>query len=309
MKKIIILALFIASSAFAQNAKVLICSPGDPVSAQATLASLQKVYHDSIDVSDTITDAVNNYEAVFLQVSYRRPLNSGGTVIKKYLHENKKLFVRLEGQYAFGDDVMDSNGFSNFIHFTGELFEDVEEPIDGVIGKNETFTKGLNITKINTFASSIPYIECASTPVLYAISLHSIPYDTFSIANIYETDSFKIVLYYPTLSYDDKEFLARVICNYFELCTPLSVKQSEVRSISLYPNPATDVLHISNKSENSLQSAELISLDGSIISKFSLNSDQAEIDLGSLNLSSGNYFLRLQMPKETWTERLILLSK
>ena len=95
MKKIIFfLILFFSFSILAQPAKVLICAPGDLKVAQATDTILKKFYHEKIDISDTFTDAINNYDAVFLELSYKHPISiPDGNFLKGYLHSNKKLFV------------------------------------------------------------------------------------------------------------------------------------------------------------------------------------------------------------------------
>src|SRR5438105_288235 len=118
MKKLI-LFLFVFSSAplLAQPAKVLICASRDTASANRILASLQKYYHAKIDVTDTITDAINNYDAVFVSLNKDTLDDRAASILKNYLGAHRKLYV----EYNFSSlghlpaFHTDSNSFWKYI--------------------------------------------------------------------------------------------------------------------------------------------------------------------------------------------------
>jgi hypothetical protein len=313
MKKLFLfLALLSASSALAQSAKVLVCAPGDLAAAKSLDSTLQKFYYGKIDVSDTITEVVNNYEAIFvLLLQAYDPRTStggltleGGILLRKFLHSNNKLYLQFELP-ALGLDFIDSNGLSKFLNISGGGAYDVFET-DTIIGKNGTFTEGIYFPNIKV--TEISSIRSNATPILFAKSMN----EQVAMSDMYETDSFKVILNYFPLKASYEAFLGRVLCNYFVLCTPLNVKPSEENQhsdFSLFPNPARDILHIWSNTDNpGLQSAELISETGSLVSKFSVdgNMNHIDLDLGSKNLSSGNYFLRLNMERGSFVKQVFI---
>jgi len=317
MKKLFLfLALLSASSALAQSAKVLVCAPGNLTAAKSTDSVLAKFYTDSIDVSDTITEAINNYEAVFTILSWGHPLTlQDASYLKLYLRSNKKLYVEYyPGLLGENELHLDSNGFWHFVGIDDVGIDAVNFGIQSVSGIAGTFTEGMDVKN----RSYEPTDDNFGTWILAGKVkpvLRPAPDPSIDIAVTYETDSFKVVLHLPTIPDYYTEFLGRVMCNYFGLCAPLSVKPSEENPqtlFSLFPNPARDVLHIWSNTDNpGLQSAELISETGSLVSKFSLdgNMNHIDLDLGSKNLSSGNYFLRLNTERESFVKQVFLLTK
>jgi hypothetical protein len=312
MKKLLLfLLLFTSSSLLAQTAKILVCAPGDLNAANVILASLQKAYPYKIDVSDTITDAILNYEAVFLILT-RDTLTPTNTVtLKHFLRSNNKLYVEY-GSFGRAFFRVDSNSFWHYIGIDGAGIDAVSFGIQYVNGVAGTFAEDIHIENKKYTPLDVSFGTWILLGGNVKRILSPLPDPSIDIADTYETDSFKVVLHYPILEeYYYDAFLARVICNYFGLCAPLAVKPNQENTqttFSLFPNPARDILHIQSNN-TSLQSAELISASGSVISKFSLNPDQSIIDLQTLNLASGNYLLRLTSSADSWTEHFILLSK
>lgn len=84
----------------------------------------------------------------------------------------------------------------------------------------------------------------------------------------------------------------------------LSVSENPLESISIYPNPFTDIIKIDNQN-GSVQSMKLTDLNGRIIGeKTNINSGVIEFD-GLESISSGTYFLILYGEKNSKTFKLI----
>jgi hypothetical protein len=319
MKKIFLfLILLSSSSVLAQSAKVLVCAPGDLNAAKATDSVLAKFYFDPIDVSDTITDAINNYEAVFLISKEGKSSSSDELLLKKYLQSNKKIylenyFAKLDpNDFSPGSRKVDSTCLLYFIGLTSVGYDLVNFGVHFVQGSIGAFTEGMNFENKNYS----PLDDNFSSLYLYGNInrvLSPLPDPSIDIAVISKSDSFKAVLHYPIIQDYYEEFLHRVICNYFGLCTQASVKQTETTAakISLFPNPARDVLHIRSNTDNpGLQSVEIISETGTLISKFSLdpNENRFDFDLGNLNITNGNYILNFETLKESFLKKVTLLK-
>src|SRR2546421_11389029 len=148
MKKTVLFLALFSSSLLAQPAKVLICASGDLNAAKALDTTLQKFYHNSIDVSDTLTESINNYEAVFLMLDWRhRVTQQSGEILKAYLHSKRKLYVEHDAFMEYGSPhAFDSNGFWRFVGVTSIDNNDNEfssiEYVSGVKGK---FAEGLRV--------------------------------------------------------------------------------------------------------------------------------------------------------------------
>jgi len=105
-----------------------------------------------------------------------------------------------------------------------------------------------------------------------------------------------------TYSYADQYGCSDVATDsvYVDLCTGFTALQNS--AIKVYPNPATDILHIDN-----LQSASVISIldvTGKEIIKF--NSEKLDTTISLTNLSSGLYFIKIQtMEKEILIHKIL----
>jgi hypothetical protein len=87
---------------------------------------------------------------------------------------------------------------------------------------------------------------------------------------------------------------------YVDLCTGFMAMQNS--AIKVYPNPATDILHIDNLQSNSLIS--ILDVTGKEIIKFS--SDKLDTSISLTNLSSGLYFIKIQtMEKEILIHKIL----
>ncbi|MFI5263129.1 MAG: T9SS type A sorting domain-containing protein [Candidatus Kapaibacterium sp.] len=317
MKKIFLflfLIVFSTSSILAQPAKVLICAPGNLSAAKTTDSSLQKYYTDSIDLSDTITNGINNYEAVFLLLSSQRPLSKEDeNHLKGYLNSKKNLYIEYNPG-SFHDFHLDTNGFWGFVGLRGAVADNLFSSIAFVLGIKGTFTEGLSIANPQFDPHFAPYGGIWKLYGSIKQVLTTTP-DVFGLAYTHETDSFKVVFHWPIIPDYYDAFLGRVICNYFGLCAPFSVAENNENTKSAYsvfPNPASDRFFVHKNTQNTgLQSVDLYSEAGTLVSRWSSlqQEDLHEFDLRSLHLTSGAYFLRLQNNKESIVQPVFLLSK
>ncbi len=305
MKKLLIfLALFFASSALAQSAKVLVCGPGNLAAAKSTDSTLAKFYSDRIDISDTITEEINKYEAVFIMIPWHQLSFREGKMLQNYLRPDKKLYVEY-GYGTFSPVNIDTSGLWEHVGVLHVGMMNKEYFIQKVIGIKNSFADGISFFNplYNQGSPSVSaglYLLGKVKPLLKSYAPVD---DSLTVSYYYETDSFKVVLQWIAIPDSNTEFLHRILCNYFGLCTPASVKQNSddlSEEVSLFPNPTHGVLHILGN--YGLQSAELYSSKGSLISKFSLDGNKSEFDLGLNNLSSGNYLLRLNDGKNIYSK-------
>jgi hypothetical protein len=309
MKKLFLfLALLSASSALAQSAKVLVYSQDSTCYHLACLDSLtdaiSKHYTGKIvSQAGSFPTTLDSFDAVFLIGLY----NSDSAISRKLLtirnYLNHGGFLYFESlQFYFSDTV-----FSNMIGVNSQANLDLASDITSVVGRDGYFTQGMNYTINRLLQKDHSDILKLTGPCEWVL--------TGTEAFQYQSGSYKVVFYRHLLDETYKDFIGHVICNYFGLCAPLSVKPSEENpqaEFSLFPNPARDVLHIwSNIDNPGLQSAELILESGTLVSKFSLggNMNHIDLNLGSKNLSSGNYFLRLTTQKESFLKPVFLLKK
>ncbi len=101
------------------------------------------------------------------------------------------------------------------------------------------------------------------------------------------------------------DFNAPVITNTFEteFVEPLSVNELSDVKIKMYPNPVTDVLHIT-LDESELVSMQLIDIHGKQILTKTVRSKQIELNVS--NLKSGIYFLKLSSDTAQLTKKIII---
>jgi hypothetical protein len=84
--------------------------------------------------------------------------------------------------------------------------------------------------------------------------------------------------------------------DYLQIGVALGVNQNEVQAqtIGLYPNPASDVLNIDNKTGQSISEIEVYSVNGVLVKQ--IKNTQAAIPIG--DLQSGLYFVKIQIGNE-----------
>ena len=88
-----------------------------------------------------------------------------------------------------------------------------------------------------------------------------------------------------------------------EVCiVSASTSENSTARLTIYPNPAGEVVHI--KSEQTIQSVSLVSYTGQEIFHQTINSEYSRLNIAGLK--SGIYLLRVETPKETMLQRLVV---
>ncbi|MCW5519706.1 T9SS type A sorting domain-containing protein [Aureitalea sp. L0-47] len=88
-------------------------------------------------------------------------------------------------------------------------------------------------------------------------------------------------------SYNGDAIAATMHVDNITAVAPLSVSESNLNDVTLYPNPVSDVLNVA--SSNSIEKFEIINIAGQLITEGELNAKFIQVS----NLSEGLYFLRL----------------
>ena len=92
----------------------------------------------------------------------------------------------------------------------------------------------------------------------------------------------------------------------FSACSSLSTNDTVLEEgIALYPNPATDVVNISNNSPISLEKVDVIDINGRLILSKELNNYSTE-RISVNQLRSGIYFFRIIGDNATATKKIII---
>ena len=87
----------------------------------------------------------------------------------------------------------------------------------------------------------------------------------------------------------------------FELSTAINEELSGV-SISVFPNPATDVLNI--EASNEMQNVMLVNQTGQVVRSIELEAGKTSIDLNGLG--TGVYFVKIETAKGTTTKKVVI---
>ena len=73
-------------------------------------------------------------------------------------------------------------------------------------------------------------------------------------------------------------------------------------SFTVYPNPADDVIYIQNVNNATVNFIHLIDSSGKIIKTYKDNTEQLDVS----SVSSGNYLLFIQTPKQKVVKKMII---
>lgn len=86
------------------------------------------------------------------------------------------------------------------------------------------------------------------------------------------------------------------------LPSTINVENNIAKSLSIYPNPANDIVKIN--SEENMDYIEILNISGQIVSFENANTNNAEININ--NLSSGVYFIKVYTANDVTTQKLIV---
>src|SRR5690606_38336658 len=85
-------------------------------------------------------------------------------------------------------------------------------------------------------------------------------------------------------------------------CKPLlGINENNLDSLKLYPNPVTDMLQISSKTD--INSVEIYNINGQLLMQQELNAPNGQMNLS--NLSTGIYFAKVSANSATETFKII----
>lgn len=90
--------------------------------------------------------------------------------------------------------------------------------------------------------------------------------------------------------------------NKIDLPLSTNIQNNTVKDITIYPNPANDIININ--SENQIQSIEILNISGQVVNYENISSNKAEININ--NLSSGVYFVKIYTENSISTQKLII---
>ena len=94
------------------------------------------------------------------------------------------------------------------------------------------------------------------------------------------------------------------IPDYLEFEVALGVKNNDFKnSISLYPNPASTVINIENKSNEEIKSVSIYSITGALVKQ--INNAQEIKTISISELQSGMYFVKMQVGNQVVNNKII----
>lgn len=83
------------------------------------------------------------------------------------------------------------------------------------------------------------------------------------------------------------------------------------KPLTIYPNPASDVLKVEFKAESAMvPEIKIFDLTGKVIKQFdkefNLNNEVFKADLDISDLNTGIYFVKVIQGEQTWSEKLVV---
>lgn len=310
MRTIIILFFVLLSlSADAQmKGKVLISCPDSTHYTYFInpLDSIIPLYYKGITEVKfgTLPDSLENYDAIFLSAFYNSDedslLTQETNKILHFLRNGGNIFIDLPfiGSALKLDtlqqDIKDVLGIEDLFIASMFLYE-----VGHIYGIDSAFTKGLSIyRKTNPFdeaSSSLLDLKGEITPILKAQGSSLV-----NMAWAFTKDNHKSIVHWQIANNHLPRFIGLVLCNYFNLCTPLSVGNDIAPNSFQITNPT----YIRNRNELLFiyESPSVTKLDVSVYNilgervyysydnDVSSTSGEMRIRLNS-GLASGGYFL------------------
>ena len=299
----------------AQNQTILIFDP------HQVSTNFQNSFHqlssDSIYITDTLDETINNFDALFLFIGYPYVLSEEeGNRLIEYLNLHKPIYLYTNLDWQ---DIQ-SVAFWSFIGVTNFAVFPLQVPVTSVIGVDSLFTENIIIDM--SFSSSIPGLEGNVVPVLVAISDSSLSLNTTYIST---SDSITVIADLYNLI-QHAEFLERVLI-YFGLEDPSGITEeilfnpNDFYLAQTYPNPFNPTTIIKYeilgqaRSDNILVVLKIYDVLGNEITTLvneekPAGSFEVEFSVGQnsiLSLSSGIYFYKLQAGNFVETKKMVLL--
>jgi hypothetical protein len=307
MKKLLIAVYcLVAASSLAQSNSILLFVPNNSKMSDSLVATIQRCYAGKIEVTDTLPPVLDDYNAVFLSIPYHPITKSEDSILRKYLKNNKKLYIEYDFQ-SFDTWGYDTTTFWYYLGKCDPAVASIGIWIKDVKGVKGTFAEGINIPNSH-YDQVNPTV--ASDLILGGATLQKTLESNMS--SIYETDSFKVVLHWPAILDHYPEFVGRVICNYFGLCTLSAPDKTNASSFICSPNPTRESVTVNySLSESTPIEMKVYYSLGSIVGEY--QSQQPIEGKGSFmikfsnsKLSSGIYLATIRTTSGTITKQIVV---
>jgi hypothetical protein len=237
----------LASNAYAQKTgRIVIIAPGG-IGASAThlLNAVKPHYTSPVGLDTKLPQDLTEVDAVMMlrpDFNHGLPWLDSADQIRliKYLESGGKFYAEGEAFRAWSapnDDTTD-NQLWDFIGDTLETYTALVVSISQVSGVKGTFTDGLNFPHEPRWGgdASMGFYMLGMMPVL-------IGDQSYALATISENPQIKAVLHWPIATEHYNAFLARVVCNYFNLCT-LNAPVENQDSPRIRFDPTTSEVHL-----------------------------------------------------------------
>ena len=230
MRKILIailLALLSLSADAQTKGKILVTCPGISTAVDSMCDAIKPHFHgEVVKHIGTLPDSLSSFDAVFI-VDVDQGLSENlrtFSLLRNFLQQGGNLFF--ESQHFF---FQEDTTFSQMMGVNKQMNAQMASDIDTIFGRDGYFTEGLSWSvqrKLFTDHPDILYITGPAEQVLYSCEAYQ-----------HQTDNYKVVFHRHFLDLYYKTFIGYVACNYFNLCTPLSVGNASAPNSFQITNP------------------------------------------------------------------------
>jgi hypothetical protein len=238
---------------------------------------LSLYYKGEIVVRTELIDSLESFDAVFIG---RTSSAKQDSFLIEYLRNGGNLYME-------GWGVGETPEFDSLIGVSELFFHHTYIRINTVRGVPGSFTEGIKQSvyhkdPLEYDAGGGLGVVGECDPVLDGIGTLG-----NTVAWQYDTLNYKVVLHWHLVSEHYREFLGRVICNYFGLCEPLNVKEPDdhITDVPISYDLINNRLLIHNADKFST-----IELYNTLGVKFFERRSSTDIKLPA-SLASGNYFV------------------
>ncbi len=301
-----LIILLFSTKNYSQDQSILIFDPaGVSSSFQSTLSLLT---NDSVFITDTIDENINNYDALFLFLGYSTLLsNEEGNKLVAYTGNKKPVYI-----YSVLSDVnIDSVDFWNYIGINEAMGLLVSVLVDSVTGVASAFTQDV-VIDTSFMSGYIPVVIGSVDSILIGRA------DGWEINATFKSsiDSLNVIVDLYNLI-DDYGFLQRVL-EQFELIPPMGLSDEIIyadnfKLLQNYPNPfnpTTKIIFEVPMTRDGIVTLKVYDVLGREVATI-LNEDKRageyEVEFNGENLVSGIYFYSLISGSFHDTKKMILL--
>lgn len=154
--------LFFTQCLFPQNQSIFIFDPL-PQNYEELVYNLSFLFNGDIEIADSITPAINNYDVAFVNLPYDYPFSDEeSTVLINFLQSKGNLCVLT---YFFPG--LYERDFWNIMNITNAMYFQAITEVDSLVGVDSTFAQNIIINE-SFINPDLPYVEGDIFPVLWA---------------------------------------------------------------------------------------------------------------------------------------------